>query len=323
MANCYWCGCELNEQTNSIEHIIKQSFGGTITSNKILCKTHNNYFGITIDARISNEMDYMYDSLILDLKSKKRITLYNSTGEEFQFGTGLRPLPYLKFEVDGKKVKEYFDTEEEMQKRASVLQQQLEGRKETWDLNFIELPKTASIYYFNKDKQAKFGSDDYHLSFIKIAVGYFLDKNGEQKYIDHAIDVLKGNVIDNRLTRFYYSNLYKPELKNDEVNHFIYLKGDKEKRILYCYIELFSTHKMLLFLNSEYDGIDIEGQYCIDLISKKKITKDFKMNLLREHYEDLPKISIDTEAEHGRAYNRLLKIIEKNALKRHQEENKT
>jgi hypothetical protein len=190
MGNCYWCGCELNENT-SPEHIIKKSFGGNITSRKILCDKDNNHLGITIDDRISNEMDYMYDSLMFDEKSKKRITLYNMDGERVLFGVGLRPLPFLKLKANGEEKIEYFNTVEEMQNRASMLKKQLEGKNEIWNLNMVELPKTSSKYYFHKDRQAKFGSEDYYLSFVKIAIEFFLYKGGDIKYVNHAINVLK------------------------------------------------------------------------------------------------------------------------------------
>jgi hypothetical protein len=74
---------------------------------------------------------------------------------------------------------------------------------------------------------------------------------------------------------------------------------------------------MLVYLNSEYDGDDVEKQYCIDLLTKKRITKTFKMNLTRDHYEDLQIISTNNEGEHSRLYNRLIKIIEQRALQRH------
>jgi hypothetical protein len=61
IGNCYWCGCALYKE-NKPEHIIKKSFGGAITSNRILCDAHNNLLGSSIDKRISDELEFLYDS---------------------------------------------------------------------------------------------------------------------------------------------------------------------------------------------------------------------------------------------------------------------
>lgn len=308
MANCYWCGIELSDTTRW-EHIIKESFGGKLKSRKVLCSKHNNELGNAIDNRISTEMNYLYDSLML-YKTGKRIRLYKKDGTSAIFGVGFKPLPYLEYNIEGKDYEQHFDTEKELIKKAEQLRKQLKGKGEIREFRWKDLPSTSSEYFFHESGQVFWGTQDFFLSFIKIAIGFFIHYDGEKSYVEHAIKVLKEEINDSSIAQFYHSDLYKVDVSKNEVNHFIYLHGDPERRILYCYIELFSTHKVLVFLNSEYDGERIEKQYCLNVITKEQYTKSFKMDLTREHYIDIPQIKWDYQEQHQVCYNRLISIIQ-------------
>jgi hypothetical protein len=313
MNECYWCLKELDANT-APEHIIKASFGGSLTSNKILCNTHNNYLGSTIDQKISMELDYLYDSLSSTSNSTKKIKMYKADGTPVLFGVGLKPLPFLKFKIKGKEKIEYFDSWEEMRAKGAILKEQLTKRGEKWEYVEVENPELKSLYFFHPDRKKKFGSEDFYLSFLKIAISFYFHKKGERQFVEYPISVLKKEVEDKNICKFYYSSLYQPSLQEGEVFHLIYLKGDIQQKLLYCYIELFSTHKMLVFLNNDYKGKEIEEEYCYDLINKKRITKSFRMNLTNLQYEGIKVIADDTEKAHQYFYSRLLKIIQLRAM---------
>jgi hypothetical protein len=315
MATCYVCGDSLHEKTRP-EHVIKKSFGGSIASRKLVCDKHNEEFNRDIDKEISDELDWMHDSLVQDKKSKKRIILHDiHTGEEVPFGVGLRPLFPLKYYDNEKLIRtEYYDSKEDAKKKAEKYSQQrkrqTKDNKEEWKFSEIEQPGISN-YHFYKGGIAGFGSIFFHKTFLKSAINFYLYHGGDKKFIERAINVLLDKIKDTKITRFFFSQYLKVEVGNKEICHFMYLKGCPEQKILYCYIELFSTHKLLVFLSSNYEGVEIEKQYCRDIINKKDIVKNFKMHLSRNHFEDYYKgIGGSYQSEHQYCFTRLLKIAE-------------
>jgi len=53
--------------------------------------------------------------------------------------------------------------------------------------------------------------------------------------------------------------------------HSIVLKGSKIDKILYCYIELFSTFQYIVIVDDDYEGEDIYHNYIYDLLNSKEI----------------------------------------------------
>ncbi|MDR3681481.1 MAG: HNH endonuclease [Flavipsychrobacter sp.] len=55
MSACYSCNQILNKKTTSFEHIIPNSIGGVLKSARLICKTCNSAYGMTIDAALAKK----------------------------------------------------------------------------------------------------------------------------------------------------------------------------------------------------------------------------------------------------------------------------
>lgn len=315
MSNCYWCNVSLTKENHSEEHIIKQSLGGKLQSPNLLCVKCNSDFGHKLDSKFSEELDYIPIGLNLPIKNvkKKHVGMYKENGEKVRLAPGLKLTSYITYS-EGDEVKKIPNIKvEDLETQAFKKIQELKKRgKGDYKAIEVKLPKVRSTYYFHKDGEAEFGSINFHMGFLKMAINFSILNKIETKYLEYPIEVLKGNIIDKKITRFCYLNSFAAPVLDDEVSHFLFVRGDSKNRLLYSYIELFSTHKMLVFLNCDYGGKDVESQYCFDLLKNKVVDKKISGYLTRNHYEDYQKFCFANEERvHRNLYCRLEKIIEK------------
>jgi hypothetical protein len=123
-------------------------------------------------------------------------------------------------------------------------------------------------------------SNAVNKSIAKSAIGFFIMKRGDKKFIHHLIPFLlnkeKLDVVEPHLPdeSFYH---YEP----GEVSHFIKLVGHPSERILYCYIGLFNTNGFIVRLNDQYDGPSINKTYIYDLLQSTELKKAILINYTR------------------------------------------
>src|SRR5690606_13320141 len=72
------------------------------------------------------------------------------------------------------------------------------------------------------------------------------------------------------------------KVNNDNIYHYINLVGNSIEKSLYCYIELFGALKFIVLLSSEYQGEDMNDEYCYNLISKDLTETNISLNLNKE-----------------------------------------
>jgi hypothetical protein len=56
--------------------------------------------------------------------------------------------------------------------------------------------------------------------------------------------------------------------------------------LLYCYIELYNSHKFIVILNDNYDGPDLEESYIFDVRSKEVLQKQVIVEITRPFLEE-------------------------------------
>jgi len=136
------------------------------------------------------------------------------------------------------------------------------------------------------------GGIDVYRAITKIAINYSLYKGFSVDSVTEAIDFLKVKKEKNDVARFYYPSNYNIyELKPDDISHFIFLKADFQYKILYCYLELFSTFNFIVVLNKNYEGEDTEFFDGKNLITNESFKKNIYIKLTRQHFLDLLEIT--------------------------------
>jgi len=317
---CYSCSEPITKENESEEHIINNSLGGRLKSPRLLCIDCNSGYGDTIDAELEQQIGMFTDHLGIKKQRKggsPRLKMTAEDGEVKYVGSKLKPLNRLKFGIPDKDVVLFVD-EEKYEKVKNGMQKDLDKKFKTIYAEYTELPTRKQWFVSNKLSREpghiEFGGREFFRSLAKIALNYYLFKNYDPRYAQSVVDFVKGNKEENIVHFFFPNNQIIHELKDGEVSHIIHIKGSRQYRVLYAYIELFSMQNVIVVFNMEYEGEDFSDTYCYDLLNGEEIEKIIKIRLTRNHFEALHLISIDSVNEHSNKYNRVLKIIEKRQL---------
>lgn len=318
---CYYCGIELTGNQDSLEHIIPDALGGkAIKSKGLLCISCNNKLGRSLDSELYKQLKtYAY---LLDVEKDKKssnqiLSGYEKNGEEYLIGKGLEPLVVYRCKLLDKSGKFLHELKAsgytELEARGNM-RKQLKNHKKTREeidkilASAVEVErKELPTVYFSNNRESKFenvfGGKVFFQAYCKIALNYYFYKGGTKYYVQKIIDYLKNNN-DVRPAIFFYPttrNRLNRKLLPKEISHLLYLRGDKDKNILYCYIELFSTHNVLVILNCDYQGKDMKHTFCYNLITKKEIPKEINIGFSKIHCIDYPKL----DKYHKESYNKV------------------
>jgi hypothetical protein len=313
MAFCYYCSEEINELNKSKEHIIHNFLGGNISSYNLLCKACNNKIGSTIDAIFYNQFKPFTDLVVSkNSNNKTKVELYNAKGKKIVVGEKL--IPFYKLNVvDGDKERQvFFKTEKEFDKHIEKIKSKNNPDNEIAK-KYIEPVSKEPVFFQNSMSKGigniGFGGPEYHKAILKIALNYYLSKNFPISHVSEAIDVFKGLSGNTRLSFFYYSRHYSThELTDNEVSNVLYLKGNSIEKTLICYVELLNLECLIVKLNMNYLGPDIDETYCYDVLKMNSLKKEVTIKLNRYHLEDLHVLK-GTDL-HELKLKRLSKIIE-------------
>lgn len=317
MNKCYKCGEQLNKKNASKEHIIQDSLGGNITSYNLLCNTCNSFFGESIDKELNRQLKPFIEQVVSKHPNKKtRTKLYTKEGEEHIFDKNLQPLPKFKIiSKNNREVVHHVQSEKELDKLIMKKRGELKDGQKI-EKKYYDIPPSDQLFFFNsKNINGKlfFGGEDYHKAIIKIAVNYYLSIYNNQECIKEAIDILRGNVPFRRQSEFYYPTNYQVHtLAEDEVSNIIYLKGNTDEKLLICYIELLNSECLIVFLNMNYEGPNIESIYVHDVRKQLDLKKEINIKLKKHHIEVLH--LIDSSSRHEIANNRLIRLIERQSM---------
>lgn len=283
---CYSCKNLLDLENKSEEHIIPNSIGGKIKSYWLLCRNCNSRFGNTIDSDFAKSYEDIVAMLNLKRDRPKEYIVKNlksSDGESYHLINGRSPTPVkptINIDREDNKLqitardRAHLDEIISGLKRKfpnlddSKLEEKLSGQN-----TYLESPLTLKM---------KFGGEGYLLALAKMAVNFYLYQGGNQIFLKEIIDVLNKKVkIDDHIHFCYIDQ--EVVWKEEEVSHQIYIKGNKEERLLYAYIILFSSNAFIVNLSNDYHGEDIEMGICYDVLRNINLEKIIKFNYQGRH----------------------------------------
>jgi len=287
MKNFFCCVCNqtISCEQVSNEHVIPNALGGRIISKQILCKKHNSFFGDTLDkdfinifAGFSRRMDLSTDRKTCDRIEGRHVDL----GVEIVFKDN-KVFP----------VKPYYDPS------TKTLYCQDEETKEQYLKKLLKDGHDISAIHFRDDLSGMFlidfklDNEIFKKGFGKIAVNYAVFCGLENFSADHFYrNPPSESFLNIKLIPWLpdtSESLFEEDL--DDVMHVLTLRNDPWNKILYCYVELFSTFKHVVLLAENWSE-DIFYSYCFNLTKNKQITlEEYFLNFPNfQNFEDILKL---------------------------------
>jgi hypothetical protein len=247
----------------------------------LLCKSCNEKFGSTIDSALNDHLGGLVDHLGVERQREKghiALALKAADGSVKMVGKQLKPMAKIITRLPGQEpVVEYVPEEEFEKKIAEKKAQVTKKYKIASEAYYTELPPAEPHRLQNSMSSDKvdfgIGGQESFRSMTKMAVNFYLLLKNDIEWVRKAISMIRGEVA-NEMTYFYYPNPNHHtihELGNDEVSHIIHIRGIAERKLLYAYVELFNMQNVLIRLNMEYGGPDINETYAFDILSAREL----------------------------------------------------
>ncbi|MEZ2441718.1 HNH endonuclease [Chitinophaga sp. RCC_12] len=321
---CYVCKksfvpkTELSEGNISLEHIIPNSLGGSLKSKELLCKSCNSMFGETCDAHLSKQFSHIASLLMIERDRGEIQPIKGGKNEDgdYTIHSGYKPAIahpiFNKKEIEPGKTKIEITARDltEMKKILSGLARKNPGFNAEEAMKRVQISKE----YLAKPIQLNFGIGDSQAfkAITKIAANYYVHTQNECEQISKVIEYLKTDV-DAEITFHYNPNEKLYPLEDNEVCHLLHLVGDNINKILYCYIDLFSSFSFLVLLSDNYTGQSFSNTYAYDILKRKEVSKPIFLNFSKKQIHSIlskNEILNDNESVTNKL-NRLATIIHK------------
>ncbi|WP_375509303.1 HNH endonuclease [uncultured Nostoc sp.] len=287
MSKCYICEYEISSDNIYKEHIILNSIGGRLKSSSLICNKCGPHLD-GIDAALGKQLNII--GLILDIKRDRgknphtKAEIISTSEKVFLLHGGkiARIEPNIDVRVDGDNVYLSVSTRDENQMKVA-----LNGlkRNHPW-IDVQELMSNAIKRQEFIDSPIKyqltFGGDEAFRAICKMATSFYIYKGGERNHISHLIPYIKDGQLNNTVWHYYPETITNSNSEIIEVLHTLFVVGNPSEKILYAYIEFFSTFKFIVLLSDTYTGKEYKEFYSFDIIAQKIREKAVNINLSRD-----------------------------------------
>lgn len=298
MSYCYICGQELKNEND--EHVIPSALGGRLKTKNIICSFHNNMLS-DLDNYLCQDLTFLTnfvnphrdnnENTIPKVKMEyENVDLYresNGDAKGLYFradeDNGVLTLDVkLCYSANSEAEK---DNLRELKKRLKGVAKQFQKDNAWVEMAYERILAESSVYSAAEPLFSSFTinkSKKLFLSFLKIAIGYFLYSDGNYADIQNAITILKNRDIEqvHKIANYYYKRDFYPI---NCICHTLILIGDSHLNKLYVLISLYSTMNVIVILNNHYEGNDFSKAYSYDLYQKCELPcRIWKIETLEE-----------------------------------------
>jgi hypothetical protein len=294
ISKCYICNKNISAKHSYGEHIILNALGGNLTSESLMCRPCAVSLE-KIDAALAQSLN-SFGVLLGITRDRKTnppilVTMID-TGEQIYLESGGKPVLPEKSII----IKDNLDNSEQpflyiKAKDEAQLREALKGKKRKYPfLNVEEIVKSAVSQQMHISPvriEILFG-DKQLRSVCKMAMNFYMYHNGKRDLITHLIPYIKGECKKNQYVNYYYPDeLIVTSDLNESFIHTLFIKGNPQEKILYGYIELYNTFRLIVLLSDSYEESFFQEAYSFDVISREKVDKEININLTRKEILDL------------------------------------
>lgn len=279
-AICYLCGEALTTGNRSQEHLLPNSIGGRLKSDQLLCKTCNETTGQLYDptfARFANMLASKYNI------SRERGTVQNEIGIEKETGHQLVIKPgygidYLHPVITKVSEHERIITASSVKRHQQAMDQlKKEAGHEGREIDFTPTRIDRTPRQVNFIVNFAVNQDAVLRSVCKTLCSFYYRETNDRAGIEPLIDFLT-NEIDNTFAWFCDLNLIHTQHPGHPY-HLVIIKGDKKKKALYGYFEIFGEKGFISLMNGRYTGDDLLISYTYDVIHHLEVQADYTFEI--------------------------------------------
>jgi hypothetical protein len=316
MSNCYVCGCAITNNNTYQEHIILNSIGGRLVDPCIICQSCAPSFD-AIDAALSSHLNFA--GLMLNIKRDRGNNPHIKakvveTGEDIHLIAGGKPVqvkPIIKENKDDGSINITARDSKQMREVFKGLQ-----RKYSFAGDIETLIKKAhkTEDYFDKlvNYNVNIGGDKCFRAICKMIVSFYMHKGGNREQILHLIPSIKDGKHQDIVWHYYpVDKVLDVNFEPIQVLHHLLIKGNYNEKIMYGFVELFSTFKFLVLICDDYVGEDFCNSYSFDVLSRSAVESTINLNLSRETVLNAVKLKEIKLDELKNALHGLMTVIKK------------
>jgi arabinose-5-phosphate isomerase len=313
MKNCYLCGRNFNNANvlKHKEHIIQQAIGGVLKPNDILCSTCGNKLSSEIDTPFNQIFQSLATRLDIkkdrEEKSKTSSTKATFEGREVMWKE-YKVFPVKPFYEINDSIVTIYCADKQTKKYLKKVENELKEK----NINYNKIVTCNDItgiisYPFEMDNKA------FKKGLAKIAIGYASHLGIHRECLPLVLDI-DNDSKEAKIKDEIHAIAYYPfgfiekyiEDKKDTIEpypfHNLILftldydpEFEKDKKILICYVELFSTFQYYVVLSEDYEGENIYKTFAQEVLKKD----DPVVALGRRYYKErniwLDSLSISEE----------------------------
>ncbi|GAA4449141.1 HNH endonuclease [Rurimicrobium arvi] len=141
-----------------------------------------------------------------------------------------------------------------------------------------------------------FGGELAFRSIAKSALNFYMLNKGSREQVLDLISYVSGQIKLDVVKHFHSKkNSYRKDA--NEIIHLLHVVAKRREKLLYCYVEFFSTHSYLVLLSSDYCGPNRSHTYAYNLLTGKEVNKVVDLNLtaseivnMDTHFKDFPQV---------------------------------
>jgi hypothetical protein len=316
MENCYLCNIKLSKETWSKEHILLNSIGGRLKSKNLLCSTCNSKFGQEADSELSSQLLFLSSFLNIKRENGENPIIKGAKtkdGKEYDILNGGAPSlakPTFESFVDNDKIQYSISARNE--KELINMLKGLSRKHPEFDLEEAKKEFKWHEEYLNEplNHEMQIGGELAFKSITKTAVNYYIYVQSDINEVSHLFKYLRGEE-ELKICKHFYpiKSIYRKD--SNEIVHLIHLFGSKQKRLLYCFVEFFSSYSFIILLSDNYCGKNVNSTYCYDILKNQEVIKNVNLKLKREEIESIYKLTKNDIEVIVQKLNRILRIGEK------------
>ena len=285
MTKCYICEQEITSGNTYDEHIILNSIGGKLHSKNLICRKCSPQFD-AIDSYLSKELNPLANMLNIkrDRGNPQPIQAeIVKTGKKISLAPGGQPVlvePTIEISED----RFYISARHRKQMR-QILQGLRRNYPELLDVESILEKAIEEGNYLDSEVcfQTPIGGSDTFRAVCKMAMNFYIFRGGNRDFIAHLIPYLTSGGEYDCVWHFYPEDENLPDnLKDGQIIHSLFIKGNPKEKVLYSFIEFFSTFRFLVLLSDDYTGEDFRSTYSFDVLERVEIESDIDLNISKD-----------------------------------------